>query len=407
MEVHHFSHEHPLILDRVDDSGETCNACSRPIFDQGLACSSCGFLLHEKCAMLPRELSHHLHPQHPLTLVFDPSQDSESLKCSVCGRTHPGFLYRCNECKYNIDVNCFSKNQMLIPDVSAEKETRKLQHFSHNHPLRLSYLANQSARNCYFCRLPVSGPAYCCTECRDFTLHKSCSQLPQCFTEHPFHPSHTLRFLHQSPYPALCDACRKPIVGLEYHCNICKFDLDLTCLSISSSLRHKIHSHPLYYFEDTKLDISCASCKKKCRESVYRCVPCNYNVHSTCLQFPKTVKHKHHQHTLTLMDSVIKEDSVLCFCESCKKRISQKQRIYYCAECKYGVHLECVAAEDYPDPGRLLEEIINSQAEAEVLVNKLKQEVNSLLEQLQAVAGRQSSISDLQSKLQDTLKARA
>ncbi|KAI4338421.1 hypothetical protein MLD38_023485 [Melastoma candidum] len=242
MEVRHFSHEHPLILDRVDDSGEICIACSRRIFDQGLACSSCGFLLHEKCAVLPRELSHHLHPQHPLTLVFDPPQGSEFLQCSVCGRTHPGFVYRCNQCNYNIDINCFSKNQVLIPDVSTEEKNRKLQHFSHNNPLRLSYLAKRSARNCHLCGLPVSGPAYCCTECGNFTLHKSCGQLPQCIQEHPFHPSHPLRLLTQSPYPSkesLCDACRKPIVGFEYHCGICNFDLDLTCLSISPALRHK------------------------------------------------------------------------------------------------------------------------------------------------------------------------
>ncbi|KAK3434711.1 hypothetical protein EUGRSUZ_D02159 [Eucalyptus grandis] len=202
MEISHFSHEHPLTLCTAEDAGEPCNGCSRPIFDLGYVCYDCGFLLHKKCAKLPRKAHHRLHPKHPLTLLFN---SSETFQCNVCKKTGSGFAFRCCECQYVMDVDS----------------------------------------------------------------------------------------------------------GFVYHCD--KFP--------------------------------CNSCCKPCSNDLYRCVTCNFNVHSTCLPFPRTVKHIHHCHSLILKDSTLEEDPSGILCATCKKKISPTARAYYCAECSYGVHLERVVSE--------------------------------------------------------------
>ncbi|KAF8032677.1 hypothetical protein BT93_D1561 [Corymbia citriodora subsp. variegata] len=366
MEIWHFSHEHPLTLCITEDAGEPCNGCSRPIFDLGYVCNDCGFLLHKKCAKLPQKVHHRLHPKHPLTLLFN---SMKTFECNVCNKTGLGFAFQCSECNYNMDVTCFLRNQPC-PDVPPlEGKTRKLHHFSHDHALTLCPLTQQSKKNCKGCGQQISGPAYCCKECDQLALHKSCAQWPR-QTEHPFHPSHSLTLFTESPYTSgqvLCDACGKPIGGFMYHCNKCSFDLDLVCVSLTPSLKHEKHDHLLTFFEEINNQVQCNSCGKPCPENLYRCVNCNFNVHSTCLPFPSTLKHRYHPHTLTLKDSTPKDDPSGIPCAACGKKISSKARAYYCAECSYGVHLECVVSEE-----KLLQDIARIQEELDAIAAQLK-----------------------------------
>ncbi|KAF7847022.1 hypothetical protein BT93_L3434 [Corymbia citriodora subsp. variegata] len=350
MEISHVSHEHPLTLCMTEDKdvGEPCNGCSKPIFDLGYVCYDCGFLLHKNCAKLPPKVHHRLHPKHPLTLHFD---SSETFECSVCNETGSGFAFLCGKCQFIMDVTCFLRNQPYLDLPPLEGKTRKLQHFSHDHTLTLCYITQQSERNCEGCEQQISGPAYCCKDCDKLTLHKSCAQWPS-QVEHPFHPAHSLTLFTESPYPAgtaRCDACRKTIRGFVYHCDKCSFDLDLVCASLTPSLKHEKHDHLLTFFEKIYDQVSCDSCGKPCRNNLYRCVSCKFNVHSTCVPFPITVEHRHHPHSLTLEDSIAGEHSSGICCASCEKKISPKARAYYCAECCYGVHPECVVPEEQPD----------------------------------------------------------
>lgn len=195
MTVQHFSHEHPLILDRMENIGEICNACSQTVNNLGFICSDCGFLLHKNCIKLPQQTLHHLHPQHPLKLNPNPPHNS---KCSLCEKNNLGFVFQCDECQYNMDVNCFSRT-VQSQSLKLQQKTRKLQHPSHPHSLVLRFMGHGSSGCCCRgCGETVSGPTYSCPEC-PFFLHKSCAQLPERI-HHPFHQTHQLSLLTKSPY---------------------------------------------------------------------------------------------------------------------------------------------------------------------------------------------------------------
>ncbi|WRX22504.1 DC1 - like 10 [Theobroma cacao] len=83
-----------------------------------------------------------------------------------------------------------------------------IQHFSHPHLLELTNPLTLNITPCSGCKLQSSGWMYTCKPC-NFTLHTSCSQLPQLIT-HPAHPGHPLTLLPTPAYPVgcfNCDAC--------------------------------------------------------------------------------------------------------------------------------------------------------------------------------------------------------
>ncbi|KAK3434714.1 hypothetical protein EUGRSUZ_D02162 [Eucalyptus grandis] len=285
MQICHCSHEHPLALCMMEDTGEPCKGRSRPILDLGHVCHRCGFLLHKKCEKLPRKVLLRVHPKHPLTLQFS----SETFKCGVCKKTGSGLTFQCGECKYNVDREnpcCLSHSRALLKETCA-----------------------------------------------------------------------------------ICDACRKINGGSVYHCDKCSFDLDLVCTCLAPSLKlEKCNDFPSC-FKESRGQVSCNSCSTPWSNNLYRCVSCNFNVHCTCLPLPSTVKHKHHPHSLTLKEPTPKDDSSRICCASCKMKICPKDRAYYCAECCYGVHLECVVPE--PDRGKLAEDIARVLEELNAIAAQL------------------------------------
>ncbi|KAK8613775.1 hypothetical protein V6N13_101531 [Hibiscus sabdariffa] len=77
MEIHHFSHQHPLmfIQDHCLASGTAyCFGCDQSLQGPRYGCNECKYFLHKRCAELelaPRSrwANHPFHPQHPLTLL--------------------------------------------------------------------------------------------------------------------------------------------------------------------------------------------------------------------------------------------------------------------------------------------------------------------------------------------------
>ncbi|XWS40786.1 hypothetical protein CRYUN_Cryun17cG0025400 [Craigia yunnanensis] len=128
---------------------------------------------------------------------------------------------------------------------------------------------------------------YSCKLC-NFTLHTSCSQLPQLIT-HPAHPGHSLNLLPTSAYPIgyfSCDACGQQGHGFNYHCNQCDFDIHSICASKPLSLRHQSHPCQLQLFfyppYQTK-GFSCDICHQiGSNHWLYRCSICEFDVHLTC-----------------------------------------------------------------------------------------------------------------------------
>ncbi|KAK2975728.1 hypothetical protein RJ640_010787 [Escallonia rubra] len=131
-ESKHFSHEHDLTLNKVQqlEDGETkravCYGCLEPIAEQAFfSCRSCDdFFLHQTCANLPKELEGPAHPQHPLILLAN-----RSCLCDVCDRHWEGFTYNCALCDFDQCIACallgkikhVVHNYRLIPYTQAQK----------------------------------------------------------------------------------------------------------------------------------------------------------------------------------------------------------------------------------------------------------------------------------------------
>ncbi|XP_039166837.1 uncharacterized protein LOC104441990 [Eucalyptus grandis] len=271
MEISHFSHEHPLTLCTAEDAGEPCNGCSRPIFDLGYVCYDCGFLLHKKCAKLPRKAHHRLHPKHPLTLLFN---SSETFQCNVCKKTGSGFAFRCCECQYVMDVTCFLKHQPYLDPFPLEGKTRKLQHFSHQkeHPFHPSHSLTLFTKSLILlgeycvmlCGKVVSGFVYHCDKC-SFDLDST--------------------FFEELNIQVPCNSCCKPCSNDLYRCVTCNFNVHSTCLPFPRTVKHIHHCHSLILkdstLEEDPSGILCATCKKKISPTAraYYCAECSYGVH--------------------------------------------------------------------------------------------------------------------------------
>jgi hypothetical protein len=186
----------------------------------------------------------------------------------------------------------------------------ELLHFSHDHPL----IFNKVSKGhfwCDGCGEEIKDSRYSCSKC-NFDLHKSCAELPL-ELQHPIHSEHPL-ILHKTPpykgKTCTCQGCTSPCKWFVYHCALCKFDLDIKCVSLPLTIKTEIHEHPL--------------------------------THHNCASLPRIVKHIRHKHPLVLTCSLNQDDH--CnnrFCQLCTTLVDTNHGVYYCSSCDYVVHLDC------------------------------------------------------------------
>ncbi|KAK0600105.1 hypothetical protein LWI29_011640 [Acer saccharum] len=380
-----------------------CNGCNEVMCFPGYACKSydCDyyrmFYLHKSCAELAPNIQHPLHP-HPLMLLCEPGSISDGIICDGCRNFYSeGFTYCCSwSCGFNLHPKCASKQQTFNKELT-------IYHFCHKHALNFCNLRESNKKDCCCCKQRISGSAYCCLECK-FFIHESCKEIPK-QVQHPFHPQHILlaqamnRDIFSPKQYESCDACMKSIHGVSISCNMCKFHLHVSCANPNRrALKHNCHEHNLYYFVDDDKEgyFKCNKCHKRCtKESNYRCVQCNFNLHLECIPIPSvvTVIQKHH-HPLTLVDSVkednpliqylmdsndkvdsVKEDkennppihyplfsddevdsdkednplihySMDYYCDECETSGNPKHHAYCCKKCIYIAHIECIISKD-------------------------------------------------------------
>ncbi|XP_073126206.1 protein VACUOLELESS GAMETOPHYTES-like [Henckelia pumila] len=189
------------------------------------------------------------------------------------------------------------------PNLEQSDQTAPvLTHFSHPHPLKLS---NAAASHCSACKvLDASGAAavYSCTVC-SFSLHKKCYDLPQKI-KHEFDQAHVLSLQPKPVYPEgvfKCDACGIQGDGFSYHCSPCGTDLHSICASLPMTLSHNCHQQ--HYLSLTFSApyagnaFSCDICKRVGSKTwLYRCNLCEFDVHLTCVaMIPTSTPHNHPQ----------------------------------------------------------------------------------------------------------------
>ncbi|KAI3691950.1 hypothetical protein L6452_31753 [Arctium lappa] len=273
-EISHWSHDHLLILNveprgnnmpniRCGDQIEVCNGCTRPLSLPYYNCKDgCSFTLHEYCAELPLTLEHQLHPNHSLDLV-DTYRDKYFYRCNGCFSLCNNFVYKCETCKFYLDVNCgFLPNTII--------------HKSHKHPLIQVIDPNLLCKACDKTSTSIS---FACKVC-NFQLDMFCAIQSPHFLTHRYCKGHEIPLTYppveDHPEDFYCDICEEemhPKFPL-YHCHKCKNSFHLDCINridLFANVNKKgtiirlYHKHPLTFVRRKKA-------------STYVCFLCNLDI---------------------------------------------------------------------------------------------------------------------------------
>lgn len=344
--IHHFSHVHPLKPPEMELEGK-CLACNQSLSDssQIYGCKDCKYFLHESCAKLPLERTHPYHESHPLKL-----QVASYNYCDFCGEKIEGFVYRCDQCDYNLDMECAEK-----PNFSSERikkvQELKIKNFAHDHELTGSVKRKEDKVVCSACEKKCTGLTFACD--RDgcsFYLHKGCAKLPQKY-KHFFHPlpCHELN-LQRSDSEVSCSACEKKCHGFIFSCKKCKFHLDVICAMMAEKINHGgyrhhlSHGHPL---RGTRKELNgrCLACYQLRSGSgkIYGCDNCSVWLHISCIELPQNIEHFFHKcnYKLTLEARTNLEGRQgKLKCEACHK-VCRGSVLFHCKNCRLNLDVEC------------------------------------------------------------------
>ncbi|PKI44633.1 hypothetical protein CRG98_034988 [Punica granatum] len=410
--IQHFAHEHPLASFHVNATNWICcEACNWQISGRVYGCRACIFVLHESCALAPREIMNHpFHPQHPLTLLFD------------------------------------GKNSR-----STDDRRDQIHHFSHPHQLTFLHAKAKLLATCDVCEEGISGDFYCCPDCL-FLLHPLCAKLRQEIV-HPLHPDHPLIC---RPSHLKCSLCSNDIKhdGFGFECEECPFGLDVGCalltlsatkeeLTLNSELLHK---HPMriqflteehdcesggivccecpaeglvYVCTDDDCDMMihktcaelpresehpvhpqhplllsneppdksnpCFACLESSRRFTYCCDYCKIQFHAHCAMRRPTLKHPRHEHSLSYFDKIGRElyraqcnlvlrDRVVDehydyeeqFCDVCETLRNPELGVYYCEDCNYAADIDCVIPKANLEKRRQMEDTMLKQLDEQI-----------------------------------------
>ncbi|OWM69119.1 uncharacterized protein LOC116212300 [Punica granatum] len=232
----------------------------------------------------------------------------------------------------------------------------EIQHFSHKHPLTFKIMnpSDTNSVSCYACRKSCVDLIYSCKVCNGHHLHKSCAELPEKITEHPFHPAHPLPLVFSGGSYACC-GCGKWDSTLLYWCKACNFTLSPDCALKPTlkyeflgqgQIRHFLHKHPLSFME-TKLTNAagdvCSACEKSCSGKMsYYCRQCpSFKLHRSCAeQLPRAIQHIFHmQHPMILRAKDYTFDRP---CHTCKR--TDNALTYRCSMCRIEMDPTCALA---------------------------------------------------------------
>ncbi|PKI44638.1 hypothetical protein CRG98_034993 [Punica granatum] len=269
--LQHRFHKHALVLQELSkDFSLGCKICSISVKGPAYHCIDCEFFLHKSCAELPPKIQHPSHPQHPLVFSMDASP---RFRCYGCRNALRDKCYQCYDCEIDLHVGCAAAT--LPPPKEEEQEDEQkhedknhheeemIEHFAHDHRLASFRVDAPNYIECKACGQRISGRVYGCRACI-FVLHESCALASREIINHPFHPQHPLTLLVDSE--------------TSFRCKVCE------------------------------------------RIDFYRCVPCNYNLHFSCLPLPPSAKHEFHYHQLVLRDRFVDDlyDYEEQYCDVCE-----------------------------------------------------------------------------------------
>jgi hypothetical protein len=168
---------------------------------------------------------------------------------------------------------------------------------------------------------------------------------PASTISHFSHPEHELVKRHYIG-PFLCDMCWEDLSGPAYGCTAagCDFAIHDTCAGHPQTLHSpEHHPHELVLQQTPRrddvtrtCDVCAGSCTPRC--FLYRCPPCDFDMHPRCVRLPPVVRGaRHYQHDLTLVAAA--DDEARRRCAACHKGGAWYYRCTVCGD--LDLHVSC------------------------------------------------------------------
>ncbi|KAK5786271.1 hypothetical protein PVK06_040904 [Gossypium arboreum] len=364
MESQHFAYSGKLSFREADGEIE-CVGCLDVINGPAYISEEDNFAMHKVCAEMPPLIQKDAFHPHPLKFKL-----IDVIVCDACSRLLFSYIsYRCMYCDFNIDFRCAKaiindENKIEKRDDEDLQRTRTL-HFCHPHQLTrckvspmtefgedmIENIWEPNKLKCVACKWKLQDTqTFMCLPCK-FIIHESCmNDLPMQVQSSLFHPHH---ILHPRPFfnaggEVRCYACRKKVNGFSFYCNKCDVDLHVSCAKYRTrATKHSCHPHNLLQLGKSIIKgISCCACgRKNYNDSLFSCRKCDFNVHPKCIPLPSSFEHKRHLHSLALVSPFAEDDSEDYYCDMCETERNPEIHVYYCVECNYIAHIDCVLSE--------------------------------------------------------------
>ncbi|WOG95681.1 hypothetical protein DCAR_0415008 [Daucus carota subsp. sativus] len=392
MEFKHFSHNHSLIVHQVIQGTEvTCSGCNSPATGAVYVCWPCNFFLHEFCFSASRSMTHASHPPHPLTLVPYPTYPSNTFYCNSCNLVGTGLSYSCSHCDFDLHVHCaymptsanHTPQTCDVPDITLQNQTHHPQQVHLAPPVEARDDATVDHNTKNEAMPNPSGEVQVLQSDDPVGVENAGASrvikprgLKHFSHSHPLYPSE-----FEDEDPLFCSACEEEIIGTAYRCSKskCDYHLHKKCFELPREIRHKSHvEHPLTLLaspvnKETE-KFTCNACFGVGSGFTYNCSTCDYDLHVSCSSLPETVKSDHHDHELSLMYSSpvtenekAEQPGITFSCKVCENVVPESYWLYYCADCKYGIHLGCLNEKDKYEGKSLEEVVVDHQAQMQRL----------------------------------------
>ncbi|XP_010425520.1 PREDICTED: uncharacterized protein LOC104710585 [Camelina sativa] len=323
--------------------GFECHACDRS-YGAGFSCGECKFAIHMDCQYLFRFqeiLDHPSHAGHCLKLLTAGAPDHTDPKCHLCSRNTKRLLYHCFDCKLNLDIDC------MIDHICARAH---LNMSWHHHPLIILDLGSRMF--CNFCN-DGGKRGYLCPRCR-LVIHKGCVSVfdsPEII--HPSHVRHPLKLITNGApdyTDRKCHVSGDNAGNLLYHCDICKFNLNMRSAVIKPTpatlSNMKVHEHTLTLMPRL-ISFVCDACGTDGDRSPYVCLQCDFMVHQNCAHLPRVIHVNHHDHRVSYKYPLGLRELK---CGVCWEEIDWSYGAYLCSLCPcYALHSLCATRGDVWD----------------------------------------------------------
>ncbi|CAA7047395.1 unnamed protein product [Microthlaspi erraticum] len=399
-EVNHYSHSlHPLkhTMGKLPDySDGTCRLCTRKI-DERLFyhCSSCNFTLDMNCVVEPPPQSFLDSKAHDHKLTLLPRL--RTFTCNACGLEGDRSPYICIQCDFMIHQDCLDLPRLI--NINR-----------HEHRVARTSVLGVINSVCGVCREKVDWTCggYSCQRCPSYVVHSICATREDVWngeelegvpeeeediepyvviddnTIHHFsHKEHYLRLSDNCKDNKHCNACTQPI-SLEsfYGCMDCDFMLHQNCAQLPTRKRHVLHNERLTLVPSVTFSVMlvlecpmvsnkeyelCDGCDRRIVHALI-CIryDCGFTLDFKCTTLPQVVKHRIHDHPLSLFYG--EEASGKYWCDICEAEINTRSWFYTCKDREASLHTKCVLGDftglmprsTVEVDGRLCEVVLNN-----------------------------------------------